>query len=307
MLNSRLTIKHLKMMHAIEVAETLTKAAELLNISQPALTSRLHDAESILGIRLFQRRGRKLMLSTPGQLLLRSARRILKELADVEYELTNLPGGVGEVLRIGVPQYASFSWLPKAVKAFEAVFPSVELEIASDDATKPRRALARGDLDVALVASSTRRIQIDRRRLRSRHLIRDEFVALLPKNHRLAKRLFLVADDFINETYITDSAVPERNREYELFFQPNTVYPDRVVQVGLTGAILELVAAGIGITIATRWTLASDDRLNDVVSKPLNKSGVFMNWHAVYADSDSVEPQVNELCQIIAKSADRVS
>ena len=302
MLSSRLTIKHLKMIHAIESAGTLTKAAELLNISQPALSSRLHDAEEILGTRLFHRRGRRLTLSAPGQLLLRSARTILKELATAENELMNLPGQAGQGLRIGMPQYASFSWLPAAVKEFEKLFPSTELEIVSEAALHPRHALSRNEVDIALLSSPTRDIQVDRSRFRSRRLIRDEFVALLPADHPKVDKPFLVADDFIDETYITNNAVPERNREYELFFQPNSIYPERVVQVGFTGAILKLVAAGIGTTIITRWILESDDRLTGVVSRPLTKSGLFVNWFAIFSRKKDVEAQAQTLCDVIARS-----
>ena len=305
MLRSRLTTKHLKMIHAIDSADTLTKAADSLNISQPALSSRLHDAEEILGTPLFQRRGRRLALSAAGQRLLQSARKILEELAAVESELTNLPDQAGLGFRIGMPQYASYSWLPAAVKEFEESFPSVELEIVSEAAVRPRHALSRGEVDIALVSSATRKIQVDSSRFQSRHLIRDEFVALLPADHALADKPFLVADDFINETYITNSAVPESNREYELFFQPNAIYPERVVQVGFTGPILELVAAGIGTTIITRWILESDERFSGVVSRPLTKSGLFVNWFAVYPRKPEIEAQALALCEVIASSGTR--
>ena len=303
MFQTRLTIKHLEMVQAIETAGTLTKAAHLLSISQPALTSRLHDAESILGIRLFQRRGRKLTLSAPGQLLLRSARRILEELTDVESGLTNLPGGTGEVFRVGIPQYASLSWLPAAVTAFEQRFPSVELEIVSVAALHPRQALLQGDVDFALVSSPKRRIQVDRSKFRSQGLFRDEFVALLPAKHSNAGKPFLVADDFIDETYITNSTIPERNREYELFFQPNGIYPKRVVQVGFSGAIIDLVVAGIGSTISTRWILESDERYSGIVSKPLTKGGLFLEWHGIYPHAAEFKSQAHALCDVIAESA----
>lgn len=303
MLNSRLTIKHLKMIHAIESTDTMTRAAELLNISQPALSSRLSDAEQILGVRLFHRRGRRLSLSAPGQLLLRSARTILKQLAAVENELVHFPEQAVQGLRIGMPQYASFSWLPAAINRFEEQFPSVELEIVSEAALHPRHALSRNEVDIALVSSPASNMQVDRSRFRSRRLIRDEFVALLPADHNRVNKPFLVADDFIDETYITNSAVPERNREYELFFQPSAVYPERVVQVGFTTAILELVAAGIGTTIVTRWILASDDRFTDVVSRPLTKSGLFVNWFAIFSREREIETQALALCEVIANSS----
>ena len=299
MLDTRLTTKHLQMVHAIDTARTLTQAADLLNISQPALSSRLNDAEEILGTQLFLRRGRRLTLSPAGKLLLGSARRILTELSRVEKELLNVPDQASQILRIGMPQYASYSWLPAAVREFEERFPSVELEIVSEAAVHPRDALSRDEVDIALVSSPAQSIQLDRSRYQSRRLIRDEFVALLPADHPKASNAFLVADDFVEETYITNSAVPERNREYELFFQPNSIFPERVVQVGFTGPILELVAAGIGITIITKWILESGDRFDGVVSRPLTKSGLFVNWFAIYPRKREIEPQAKALCAVI--------
>ena len=305
MLKTRLTIKHLQMIHAIDASESMTRAADLLNISQPALSSRLHDAEDILGTRLFQRRGRRLTLSPAGQLLLRSTHSILGELAAVENELTTLPNQPSRVLRIGMPQYASFAWLPAAVKQFGRRYPDVELEIVSAAATRPRHALARGEVDFAIVSSPDRSMQFDKTRFQSKRLARDEFVALLPANHARANNAFLVAEDFVDETYITNSAVPERNREYELFFQPNAVYPERVVQVGFTGAILELVAAGIGTTIITRWILESDDRFSDVVTKRLTESGLHVNWFAIFSRDKAIKSQVRTLCDVISDSGSR--
>lgn len=303
MYRSRLTIKHLKMMHALDASESSTRAAEMLNISQPALSSRLHEAEKITATQLFSRRGRRLSITPAGQLLLRSARKILEELEGVENELQQLPEQVGQTLRIGMPQYASFSWLPAAVKKFEQAFPRVALEIVSKAAVHPRDALLRDDIDVAIISSPDGQVQVDNNRFRCRRLLRDEFVALLPADHEKARQPYLIAEDFIDETYITNSAVPEKNREYELFFQPNSIYPERVVQVGFTGAILELVAAGIGTTIITRWILESDEIRSNVVSLPLTKKGLYVDWLAICSRKTGVDEQARALCEVIAQES----
>ncbi|WP_197493327.1 LysR family transcriptional regulator substrate-binding protein [Woeseia oceani] len=135
---------------------------------------------------------------------------------------------------------------------------NVAIETVSAAALQPRHVLVRDEVDVAIVSSPDAQLQVDASRFLCRRLIHDEFVALLPTNHSKAGRPFLVAQDFVDETYITNSALPEKYREYELFFQPNSMYPERVVQVGFTGAIIELVAAGIGTNIDTRRIMASD-------------------------------------------------
>ena len=299
-MNSRLTIKHLEMIRAIARAGTLTRAAESLNISQPALSSRLLDAETTLRTKLFIRRGRRLAISAPGQLLLSSATKILEELSRVENVLLNLPDQAGQVLRIGLPQYASFAWLPLAMLKFQERFPNVELEIVSEASLQPRTALLRNEIDVALVSSPKRSFQIDSNRFCRRHLFRDEFVALLPADHASAGKPFLIAEDFVGETYITNSAIPDANREYELFFQPQAVSPERLVQVGFTEAVFDLVEAGIGTTITTRWIVESHSRGRRLVGLPLNKQGLGVHWSTIYAKNDVIGEQAEFLSELIS-------
>lgn len=299
-MNPRITIKHLEMIHAIANADSMTRAAEQLNLSQPALSSRLADAEEILGTRLFIRRGRRLSISVPGQMLLQSANSILDELSKVESLLLNYPDQIGQVLRIGMPQYASFGWLPTAIKEFEQMFPHAGLEIVSEAALQPRSALARNEIDIALVSSPDRMMQVDPSRFRCHRLFKDEFIALLPAQHANAGKDYLVAEDFLGETYITNSSVPEKNREYELFFRPQAVSPERVVQVGFTDAALELVAAGIGSTIITRWIGQSHVQHENVVSLPLTKKGLHLYWYAIASRNQEIEEQTDVLARLIA-------
>lgn len=299
-MNPRITVKHLEMVHAIANADSMTRAAEQLNLSQPALSSRLADAEAILGTRLFIRRGRKLSISVPGQMLLRSANSILDELSKVESLLLNYPDQIGQVLRIGMPQYASFGWLPMAIKEFEQMFPNVGLEIVSETSLQPRSALLRNEVDIALVSSPDREMQVDASRFRCHRLFKDEFIALLPASHAKAGKAYLVAEDFLGETYITNSSVPETNREYELFFRPQAVSPERVVQVGFTEAAFELVAAGIGSTIITRWIGESHVQQENVVSLPLTENGLHLYWYAIGSRNLDIEEQTDVLARLIA-------
>lgn len=303
-MNPRLTIKHLRMIHAIASAGTMTRAAELLNVTQPALSNRLQDAERILSTDLFIRRGRKLTISAPGQLLLNTATKILDELVRAENVLLNLPHQAGQILRIGLPQYGSFAWLPLAIIAFQKKYPNVELEIVSEASLQPRTALLRNEIDVALVSTPSRSLQIDSSRFSYRHLFRDEFVALLPREHANAKKRYLVAEDFIGETYITDSAIPNKNREYELFFQPQAVSPARLVQVGFTQAVFDLVGAGIGTTIATRWTIDSVAKKSNLVALPLNRKGLGVHWFAIYSNNQVILEQSEYLSDLITTHRD---
>jgi DNA-binding transcriptional LysR family regulator len=102
---------------------------------------------------------------------------------------------------------------PAAITAFERQFPDVAIEIVSEAAVLPWHALLRNEVDVAIVSSPDHEIHMDKRRFTCRKLIRDEFVALLPARREKAGRPYLLADDFLDETCVTNSAAPEQNRE----------------------------------------------------------------------------------------------
>lgn len=300
--DSRLTIKHLKMVYAIATTDSLTKAAEALNISQPALSNRLQNAESILGTSLFSRRSRQLALTPSGHQLLQCANTVLPALAQVEEDVARLPGQKDRTLRVGMPSYASYAWIPEAVKAVADAFPDTALDIVSEATLEAGEALRRREVDLALVSSPQSQLKTDSKRFHARHLFRDEFVALLPAQHRLAEKPFLLAEDFAGETYITNSVLPERNREYELFFQPSARYPERVVQVGFTGAIPQLVAAGIGTTIVTRWIMQPGDQPEGVTSSRLTRTGLFLNWFALFPKDPAISQPAATICDVIARS-----
>ena len=295
-LESRVTIKHLKMVYAISNTASLTKAAEKLNISQPALSNRLQNAESVLGTQLFFRRGRHLTLTNAGKVFLRCANEVLSSIALVETELSTIPDSATQTIRLGMPPHAAYGWIPEAMKTLEREHAGFDLEIISEAGDTPWDSLQSGAVSVAMISSPGKIAGMDSKRFRAIHLFRDEFIALVPKDHPMAKKPFLGAEEFAKETYITNIAVPEKNREYSLFFQPSGCYPDRVVQVGFTGAIPQLVAAGVGCTIVTRWVYDTSPPHAGVKRIPISRSGLFLNWYAVL---DRNQPMHGPLASVL--------
>lgn len=285
---ANLDIKHLKMIYTIANSDSVKKAADTLCISQPALSSRIKEAERRLDCQLFVRRGRKLVITHAGDRLLQSASRIIEELERAEHDISRLSSGVEQVLRVSLPQYASFKWMPEGIKKFSKQFPKIEIEITAQTATDAIKSISEGNADVAITANPDKGDQFNSKLYATTHLFEDEMVALVPKNHPLCKKEFLTVNDFSNETYITTSTVPERGREYELFFKPEGDTPYKVIQVGFIDAILELVQAGMGLTIMNRWVLESLGSQYELEILPLTKSGLHFDWYSVCLNDEDI-------------------
>jgi len=300
---SQLNISHLKMICTIEASSSVKQAAESLCITQPALTNRLREAERRLNTNLFVRNGRKLIMTSAGKRLLHSAQKILKELERAEYDISLLAEGVEQVLRIGLPHYASFKWLPFVINAFNESYPNIELEIISNASQAPLPGLLQGEIDIAMISSANKVLNLDDEVYGSFCILQDELVACLSNKHKKSNQNRFQADEFKDEVYITNSTVPEKDREYELFFKPHNVLPRKVLQVGFNEAIIELVKANMGMTIMSKRWLEANLNTNEIHRAQLGDSGLNIYWHLVYLKKNKIIKPVNLLTQVLTENA----
>ncbi|MFQ3218747.1 MAG: LysR family transcriptional regulator for metE and metH [Paraglaciecola sp.] len=305
MATSQLSINHLKMICTIVESNTVKEAAEKLFITQPALTNRIREAERRLNINLFARRRRKLVITTAGKRLLQSAKKILEELERAEYDIARLSDGIEQVLRIGLPHYASFKWLPDVVSYFHQELPNLELEFTAEAATNPIDHIYNGDVDIALISSKDRHLDIDKSEYETSFIAQDELLVCLSIKHKKAEQLFMSAEDFANETYITNSTVPEKDREYELFFKPNNVLPYKVVQVGFNEAIVELVKVNMGITIMSKQLILPYMADGTINTMPIGEYGLTIYWHLVYLKDRNVIKTAKLLTSVLKKYSNK--
>lgn len=137
----------------VEVAarESFSDAAEALYLSQPAVSKRIAQLESELGVRLFDRIGRRVSLTTAGNTLLPRARRLLNDAREIKRLLSDLSGEVRGKLRMGTSHHIGLHRLPAPLKRFTERFPDVELDIGFMDSEAACRAVETGDLELAIV------------------------------------------------------------------------------------------------------------------------------------------------------------
>ncbi len=307
---SQLSISHLKMICALDSCETVKEAAQALFISQPALTNRIREAERRLNTQLFVRRGRKIIMSNAGKRLLYSAQKILQELSRAEHDIARLTDGIEQVLRVGLPHYASFQWLPEVMKGFHQHYNNIEIEISAQAAKQPLNALINHEVDIAMISTAENCLHLDDKQFGTVCLVEDELVACVANQHRKAHQAYLSAEDFADETYVTNSTVPEKDREYELFFKPQGILPKKVLQVGFNDAIIELVKANLGVSIFSKRQINRylDDHSQQAIKIiPLKQQGLNLFWHLVYLNHPLIAAPAHTFANILQQQLKKMS
>jgi len=267
-----LELRHFQLVAAVADTGSLVAASRRLHLTSSALSHQLRDAEDRLGVRLFVRRHRRLLLTATGEQLVASARRVLAEVADAEARCrTDLPH---DLLRISTGCYTVYGWLPSILGRWQAAHPRVELRIVLEATRRPVPALLDGDLDLALTSDPA-----PHPRLRRVPLFADELHLVVAASHPLVTRDYVTAADLADQHVLTYDAPRDQLDIFTRVLFPAGVEPRQVSRVPLTEALIELVRGGFGVTALPRWMLPR--RQSGLRTLRLSRAGVHRRWSAV--------------------------
>ena len=292
-----LEVRHLRLVTAIAGAGGVTRAAARLHLTQSALSHQLAGLEERLGTRLFLRVGRRMVLTPAGQRLVDSAGRLLEGIEAAEREVRRLGAGGAGVLRLATECYTCYHWVPPLLRQFARKWPAVELRIIAEATRAPLEALREGRLDLAVVSTPVRD-----RRFTVQPLFADELVAVMAPTHPLAGRPWLRAADFADENLILYTT-PEESTAFQKLLVPAGVVPRRVSEIQLTEAIVEMVKAGLGISVLARWSVAPELAAGTLRAVRLGRSGLLRKWTAARLRAAAPPPWLDDFVRLLATTA----
>src|SRR5690606_23426839 len=131
LMQSILELRHLRTLAALRDAGSLTRAAELLNLTQSALSQQIRQIEERYGGALFERKSVPIAFTATGVRLLKLADAVLPAIEEAERDIVRLVSGIAGELRSAVECHACFDWRMPAVDAFRERWPEIELDSVS--------------------------------------------------------------------------------------------------------------------------------------------------------------------------------
>ncbi|MEL7300307.1 MAG: LysR family transcriptional regulator [Pseudomonadota bacterium] len=286
-------LKHLRAVKMIHEAGGLARAADLLHITQSALSHQIKGLEDQVGVDLFVRRTKPLKLSSAGMRMLRLAEKVLPEISAVEDEFRGLQAGKTGRLHIAIECHACFEWLFPVLEAFRKAWPDVDVDIRPGLAFEAMPALAREEVD--LVVSSDPE---DLDGITFAPLFDYEAVFVASSAHPLAEKAFVEAEDFRDEQLITYPVERSRLDVFSQLLMPAKVEPRGIRQVELTAVILLLVASNRGVAVLPDWVVREVRYNSDYVTRPLTRDGITRRLYAAVREEDATKPFMAHLLKL---------
>ncbi|KLU62222.1 HTH-type transcriptional regulator CysL [Peptococcaceae bacterium CEB3] len=243
----------LKLFTQVVEEQSFTSTARHLGVSQPAVSNQMRALEDKLGVKLLLRRGKALVLTAEGEIVLRQARRILDDWDELMEQIGTANPEFAGLVRLGASQIPGEYLLPALLADFQHEFAKVQLKLVVGDSLEMANKVAEREVDFAVVGST-----FDSEKLASEFWQWDELMLVLPERHPLAgQREIRLSDLLPYPMIVREEGSGHRRALEETLAGLGLSLPDfRIsLEAGSIEAIKNSVRAALGYSFISRSAL----------------------------------------------------
>ena len=291
----RLGLNHLSVLVALAETGGATAAAARLGLTQSAVTHRLREAERRVGAPLARRVEGRMALTPEGERLRDFAERALGELLRIEQAIAEARSEGRALVRLGQATYSRFHWLPAFLDALAEVDPGLSVDLSGRATQRPFAALRDGSVDVSTVYGRPAGAE----RFRWVRLSADPLVAAMAPAHPLAAAEVADSAAFGDARLYTYPLTVEPGFEWEtLLGAPQNPFR-RITPLATPEAAIDLLRAGFGAALFSRWAVAPELADGTLVARPISETGVSIDWWAVTRAEDGPDSPAGRLTRAL--------
>ncbi|WP_085594893.1 LysR family transcriptional regulator [Thalassospira sp. MCCC 1A01428] len=267
----QLSTRHLIAIITISEAGSVTAAAAELNVTQPALSATIRQAEEIVGIALFDRTSRRAKPTPAGLALIPEARRILTDVSRATQQLRDLAEGrIGHLSIASLPSAISEIVAP-ALRRFMAEYPGIRVAVRDALNTEVARAVKSGEADLGFGIPGE-----EENNLKTKMLFEDRFIAVLPAGHFLGERETVYWEDLRSETLIEGAKGSNTRASVRENLKIEGV--GSAIECSFVPTTIGMVRNGLGVSVLSELAcriFANDDQialrpLLPIVTRPIS-------------------------------------
>jgi DNA-binding transcriptional LysR family regulator len=273
---------------------SFTLAAKDLHLSQSAVSHSMKALETDIGCRLFDRLGKKVLLTQAGEQLLGHADKIMGEMCVARESITQLGRWGKTRLRISASETACQYILPEVLRQFQKQYPQANILIEPADTPRAIELLRANTIDLAITLEPKHDDDFE-----FTPLFSDEMHFVMAPSHRWAQAGRVPREEIPKERYVLYNRSSYTYRLVEEYFRAEDVVLNTVMQLGSMEATKEMVKLGLGISILAPWIARKEIENGNLATLPLGKRKLKRTWGILHARErrlSMAEETVLKLC-----------
>lgn len=259
--------RRLQVFHAVAKQLSFTKAAEVLFMTQPAVTFQIKQLEEHFNTRLFDRGHGRIALTPAGDVVLGYAERILGLASEMDVRLSELTGEIGGSLMVGASTTIAEFMLPGILGEFKSTYPNVRSRLIVGNSESIENRVLEHTIDIGFIESLSHEPNLE-----CEVCCDDELVVICHPRFPLARHKELTPQKLLDQPFISREPGSGTREFTENYLRGAGVALDQmnvVMELGSPIALNGVVQTGLGFAIASRASVSKEQRLGDIVAIPL--------------------------------------
>lgn len=259
--------RRLQVFHAVAKQLSFTKAAEVLFMTQPAVTFQIKQLEEHFNTRLFDRGHGRISLTPAGELVLQYAEKILNLSSEMDVRLGEMTGEIGGSLLVGASMTIAEFMLPRILGEFKSLHPNVRprLVVANSESIETR--VAEHTLDIGFIESPSHQPN-----LQTENCCDDELMVICSPKFPLAKAKEVAPSQLTEHPFVSREPGSGTREFIDAYLRKAGIPPEDmqlVMEMGSPISLNGVLETGLGFSIASRASVQKAQRLGDLVAIPL--------------------------------------
>ena len=250
-----------------------TSAAREVFLSQSAVSHSVKALEQDVGCRLFDRVGKKVLLTQAGETLLVHAERVLAEMGLARETLQHLNKWGQSRIRLAASSTACQYILPSVIRRFKEEYPDCVITIEPADASNSVELLEDNRIDIAISLEPDQLGQLS-----FLPLFKDELMFIISPSHEWALKGRVIRKQIQQQKFVLYNKSSQTFRMIESFFRRDGIGINTLIEFGSMDAIKELVKLGLGISVMAPWVARSEIEVGSIIALPLGRRLLGRKW-----------------------------
>jgi len=296
-----LTLRQLQVFDAVAQSGSFSKAAQVLHLSQPAVSMQVKQLEETTGLALFEQIGKKIFLTDAGREVQRACQGVAQRLADLENTLDDLKGLRQGSLTVGVVSTVSHFAI-RLISHFRRLHPDIRLTLNVVNRENLLQQLADNSIDFALMGKPP-----EGQDLESTPFMDNPLVVIAPYAHPLARDKAIPLTRIAEEDFMVREPGSGTRGATEAFFQGSGLRLRAAMEMNKNEAIKQAVEAGLGLAVVSRHTVLQELASRRLRSLDVEGFPIMRQWYLVHRCNKRFSNAASAFAAFILAQAGRLA
>ena len=289
-----MNLNQLRIFHVAAKLQSFTLASEHLHLTQPGISKHIKGLEEHYGLRLFDRLGKKVVLTQAGEILFAATGKISNLLNDVGKQIDDLKGLSGGKLTLGASFTAGTYILPTILGNYRKKYPDVQIQLDIALSRQISEKVLMNTLDLGFVGHS-----VYDERLIIKNFFLDELVVIVPADHEWASKKTVWPDELVRQQFILARQGSGTRKSLEEKLKKIGVTLEKTLEFGNTETVKKAVEAGLGISIISGHAIVRELSAGTLKALSISKADFTRTFSVIHLKDKYLNNAVTALLNFL--------